>query len=114
MKPQIYESEATDCGDRLVAASPGIAGVMIGRAAYERPWQCLANADTVCFGAQSNPAPNRRWVLERFAEYAPTVLGEAPLAERSVHTNSTADCVSEELTRMPPEIADRMVAVILS
>lgn len=42
------------------AAPPRIYGVMIGRAAYNDPWGCLADADRAVFGADSNPAISRR------------------------------------------------------
>lgn len=37
-------------------------GVMIGRAAYNYPWLCLADADQSVFGAESNAASSRRQV----------------------------------------------------
>lgn len=40
-----------------------LAGVMIGRAAYNTPWQCLADADRVLYG-EPNPMPSRRVLLE--------------------------------------------------
>ena len=39
-----------------------IHGVMIGRAAYNSPWLCLADADRSVFGAEANAAQNRRQV----------------------------------------------------
>lgn len=40
-------------------------GVMIGRAAYHYPWQCLADADRAVFGTE-NCAKNRRQVKALF------------------------------------------------
>ena len=37
-------------------------GVMIGRAAYQCPWLCLADADRAVFGAEANAATSRRQV----------------------------------------------------
>lgn len=39
-----------------------IHGVMIGRAAYNHPWACLADADVAVFGAAENAATSRREV----------------------------------------------------
>jgi tRNA-dihydrouridine synthase A len=39
-----------------------VQGVMIGRAAYNTPWDCLADADVSIFGASSNAALSRRQV----------------------------------------------------
>ena len=44
------------------AADGHIYGVMVGRSAYNRPWDCLSNADVCLFGATSNPALSRRQV----------------------------------------------------
>lgn len=40
----------------------GITGVMIGRAAYNVPWDTLGDADRAIFGAEANPAASRRQV----------------------------------------------------
>ena len=53
----------------------GILGVMVGRAAYNAPWDTLADADRAIFGAAANPAPSRRAVLRRYAEYADAMVG---------------------------------------
>lgn len=42
-----------------------IHGVMIGRAAYNHPWGCLADADVAVFGADRNAALSRRQVHRR-------------------------------------------------
>lgn len=39
-----------------------IHGVMVGRAAYNNPWHCLADADRVVFGEPANAAASRREV----------------------------------------------------
>lgn len=57
------------------ALSYGVHGVMIGRAAYNTPWQILAPADCFIFGAQENPVTNRRQLLEQYAAYADASLG---------------------------------------
>ncbi len=49
-----YHSRSEDAG--------GLEGVMIGRAAYNGPWDCLSDADRAVFGASSNPAQSRRQV----------------------------------------------------
>lgn len=50
-------------------------GVMIGRAAYNMPWQTLAQADTMIFGAAENAAQSRRQVLADYCKYADPMLG---------------------------------------
>ena len=52
----------------------GVAGVMIGRAAYETPWHALADADRAVFGREGNPCAHRRELLDRYAEWADQVL----------------------------------------
>ncbi|EFJ43435.1 hypothetical protein VOLCADRAFT_43118, partial [Volvox carteri f. nagariensis] len=56
----------------------GIVGVMIGRGAYNDPWGCLADADRAVYGEPYNPAPSRRWVIERYREYAESMVGRYP------------------------------------
>lgn len=56
-------------------AEQRILGVMIGRAAYNTPWHCLADADRAVFGAESNPATSRRQILQEYAAYGDAVLG---------------------------------------
>ncbi|GIL92753.1 hypothetical protein Vretimale_11743 [Volvox reticuliferus] len=53
----------------------GIEGVMIGRAAYNDPWGCLADADRAVYGEPDNPAPSRRWVIDRYRQYAESMVG---------------------------------------
>ena len=53
----------------------GITGVMVGRAAYQDPWNLLANADVAVWGAESNPAASRRQVLQAYATYADEMVG---------------------------------------
>lgn len=57
-----------------------ITGVMIGRAAYNIPWDTLADADRAIFGAASNPAKSRRQVRLLRCSLQPTV---APCAEQA-------------------------------
>ena len=47
----------------IQVAGRRLRGVMIGRAAYNNPWQCLADADRVVFG-EPNPCPSRRALLQ--------------------------------------------------
>jgi len=53
----------------------GLAGVMIGRAAYNNPWQCLADADRVVYGEAENPMPNRRELLRQYVAFGDAVVG---------------------------------------
>lgn len=69
-------------------AGQHIFGVMIGRAAYNTPWHCLADADRAVFGAASNPATSRRQVLRDYAAYGDAVLGKFTNADTAAkHPN---------------------------
>ncbi|KAL4452462.1 hypothetical protein ABPG75_008124 [Micractinium tetrahymenae] len=59
----------------------GIMGVMVGRAAYNMPWDALANADVAVFGAAENAATSRRQVLSDYAAWADTMIGRWRTAE---------------------------------
>jgi tRNA-dihydrouridine synthase A len=49
--------------------STNIDGVMIGRAAYNTPWN-LRDADRLIFGEARNPNLSRREIIERYLDYA--------------------------------------------
>ncbi|GKU88624.1 hypothetical protein SLEP1_g2863 [Rubroshorea leprosula] len=49
-------------------------GVMVGRAAYNYPWQLLGHVDTVIYGAPPSGL-TRREVLKKYQEYGDSVLG---------------------------------------
>lgn len=66
--------EAASCLDQELVDTR-VYGVMIGRAAYNYPWQCLSNVDTLIYGEASNPATSRRAVLETYAAYADGIIG---------------------------------------
>ena len=55
--------------------SGGVAGVMVGRAAYHDPWGVLANADVTVWGEKENPGGSRRQVLYEYAKYADGMVG---------------------------------------
>ena len=50
-------------------------GVMVGRAAFHMPWQALARADTLVFGAAHDAATSRRQVRYRCS---PLLLWQVP------------------------------------
>jgi tRNA-dihydrouridine synthase len=54
--------------------------VMVGRAAYNRPWGVLADADRRLFGAP-NPGLSRREVVARYLEYAEALPATLPESE---------------------------------
>jgi tRNA-dihydrouridine synthase A len=54
-------------------ATPLIAGVMIGRAAYHDPWRTLAGADVGLWGDAAPAVGSRREALAAYASYAATV-----------------------------------------
>ncbi|XP_057525351.1 uncharacterized protein LOC130804777 isoform X2 [Amaranthus tricolor] len=56
------------------ALKKGAHGVMVGRAAYNNTWQLLRNVDTEVYGAPTDLT--RRQVLEKYQEYADSVLGK--------------------------------------
>jgi tRNA-dihydrouridine synthase A len=62
-------------------APTGIDGVMIGRAAYNDPWNTLANADVAVWGADSNQFNSRREVLQAYAKYADDMIGRWNIRE---------------------------------
>ena len=45
-----------------VEGGGSVHGVMIGRQAFYKTWDCLADADRTVFGAAANPALSRRQV----------------------------------------------------
>ncbi|MCL1629314.1 tRNA dihydrouridine(20/20a) synthase DusA [Roseibaca sp. V10] len=65
--------------DDLDAASGfldmGLDGVMVGRAAYHRPWDILGRADSRIFG-QPDPAQNRAEVVARMQPYIERQMGQ--------------------------------------
>ncbi|XP_017977802.1 PREDICTED: tRNA-dihydrouridine(20/20a) synthase isoform X6 [Theobroma cacao] len=56
------------------ALREGAHGVMVGRAAYNYPWQTLGHVDTAIYG-QPSSGLTRRKILERYQEYGDSVLG---------------------------------------
>lgn len=62
-------------------APDGVSGVMIGRAAYNDPWNTLANADVAIWGADSNQFNSRREVLQEYAKYADDMIGRWSIKE---------------------------------
>ncbi|OMP04929.1 tRNA-dihydrouridine synthase [Corchorus capsularis] len=56
------------------ALKEGAHGVMVGRAAYNNPWQILGHVDTAIYGAQST-GRTRREILQQYQEYGDSVLG---------------------------------------
>lgn len=53
----------------------GVLGVMVGRAAYNMPWDVLADADRAVFGAPANAATSRRAVMREYAAWADRMIG---------------------------------------
>ena len=52
----------------------GLAGVMLGRAAWERPWQVLSDVDRAVYGDPAgNPAASRRAVIQEYCAYADAI-----------------------------------------
>lgn len=72
--------DTTEQALEVLAAEPvpgaKAAGVMIGRAAWKRPWDCFSDADRAVFGADVNAAVSRRQVdtgafkLPKFCQHA--------------------------------------------
>jgi len=64
----------TSLGEAQQLLAEGVvAGVMVGRAAYQTPWAILATADADIFGSES-PGLSRQQVLERYLDYAAAVF----------------------------------------
>ncbi|XP_074308424.1 uncharacterized protein LOC141643252 isoform X1 [Silene latifolia] len=57
------------------ALREGAYGVMVGRAAYYNPWQVLKYVDSEVYGVPPSDL-TRRQVLEKYQEYADSVLGQ--------------------------------------
>lgn len=57
------------------ALRAGAHGVMVGRAAYNNPWNTLGHVDTAIYGAPSSGL-TRRQVLEKYQVYGDSVLGK--------------------------------------
>jgi tRNA-dihydrouridine synthase A len=51
------------------ATAAGLGGAMLGRAVWDRPWDCLADVDRLLYGTD-NPAASRRAVLAEYCAYA--------------------------------------------
>ena len=63
----------------------GLDGVMVGRAAYHRPWDILGRADSRIFG-QADPAQDRAQVVARMLPYIDAQMGQgARLAQITRH-----------------------------
>ena len=60
--------EAKELLERRGEGGGKIHGVMIGRAAYQRPWHTLGSVDTEIFGESENPSSSRRQVINEYAE----------------------------------------------
>lgn len=58
--------DTTEQALQVLAAEPApgarAAGVMMGRAAWKRPWDCFSDADRAVFHADTNAATSRRQV----------------------------------------------------
>eukprot|EP00892_Ulva_mutabilis_P003385 jgi/Ulvmu1/1418/UM011_0147.1 len=63
-------------------------GVMIGRAAYNMPWNVLACADTQVFGCESDPAISRRQVIQDYCRYADAMIGRWSIKDDGYQTPS--------------------------
>ncbi|XP_054795222.1 uncharacterized protein LOC129300669 isoform X4 [Prosopis cineraria] len=64
----------TSVGEVNEARRAGAHGVMVGRAAYNNPWQILGQVDTAIYGEPSSGL-TRRQVLEKYQVYGDSVLG---------------------------------------
>ena len=72
-----HEAAAVNQYDRSGARTHG---VMIGRAAYHYPWQCLSDADRAVFG-QENVATNRREVRPLLSDPPTVTYGVSPSSD---------------------------------
>ncbi|QDZ18882.1 tRNA-dihydrouridine synthase [Chloropicon primus] len=60
--------EARELLDRRGEAGGRLHGVMIGRAAYQRPWHTLSDADRAIYGESENPCTSRRQLLTAYSQ----------------------------------------------
>ncbi|KAG5015173.1 hypothetical protein JHK82_020859 [Glycine max] len=65
----------TSVDEVSAAREAGAHGVMVGRAAYNNPWQILGHVDAAIYGTPSCDL-TRRQVLERYLVYGDSVLGK--------------------------------------
>ncbi|XP_010545132.1 PREDICTED: uncharacterized protein LOC104817580 [Tarenaya hassleriana] len=64
----------TSVSEVNAALREGAHGVMVGRAAYNNPWQTLGHVDTAVYGVPSSGL-TRRQVLEQYHVYGDSVIG---------------------------------------
>ncbi|VVA34288.1 PREDICTED: tRNA [Prunus dulcis] len=57
------------------ARRAGAHGVMVGRAAFQKPWHTLGHVDTAIYGAPSSGV-TRRQILEKFQVYGDSAVGK--------------------------------------
>lgn len=57
------------------ARRAGAHGVMVGRAAFQKPWHTLGHVDTAIYGAPSSGV-TRRQILEKFQAYGDSAVGK--------------------------------------
>lgn len=60
---------------KLLLDDTNIDGVMIGRAAYNTPWN-FRDADRLIFGAERNPNLSRREIIAKYLDYAEELQAE--------------------------------------
>lgn len=82
--------------ERVDPGVGSLTGVMVGRAAYNDPWRILGNADVAIWGEASNPCANRRELLDRYAEYADSVVGKWG-SRKDGHCHPSVRCLVKPL-----------------
>ncbi|CAN6440267.1 unnamed protein product [Victoria cruziana] len=65
----------TSIDEVLAAKSQGAHGVMVGRAAYKKPWSMLGHIDSTIYGMPSM-ALSRRQIIEKYQAYSDSVIGK--------------------------------------
>lgn len=72
-----------DCAAFLAADGklPAVDSAMVGRAAWNEPWNILASADTRIFGEAEDPCASRRDLLQKYLAYADGMVSNLDTCE---------------------------------
>lgn len=94
---------------RELLDTTNVDGIMIGRAAYNTPWN-FRDADRLIFNAERNPNMSRREIIQKYLEYAEKLQGKwgstKPLSD-SPYTMATSALVKPLLTLFNGEIGGK-------
>ncbi|CAL9184976.1 unnamed protein product [Musa hybrid cultivar] len=89
------------------ALREGANGVMVGRAAYNNPWNTLGHVDSEVYGASCSNLP-RRQILENYQMYGDSELGKYGPNKPSVRqmVKTIKSFLEETLDAIPDNVLD--------